>query len=88
MLRKAELSNVVFSLIFPIREPLPRGIGNEPNSKFLDSRQHFLFRISEPERVFALDRGHRLDGVSSPNRLCPSSRKAEMLTISRPGTMG
>src|SRR6266581_4131730 len=31
MLRKSELSNVVFSLIFPVRKPLPRGLyGTKP----------------------------------------------------------
>jgi hypothetical protein len=39
MLRKSELSNVVFSSIFPVRKPLPSGLnGNEADSEFLERR--------------------------------------------------
>lgn len=80
----AEVGTVERSVFVDLsrQEALAQGaIGNEPNSKFFDRRQHHLLRISEPGRVFALDRGHRLDGVSSPNRLCSSFRKAECFTL-------
>ena len=83
----AEVGTVERSVFVDLarQEALAQGaIGNEPNSKFLDRRQHFLLRISEPERVFTLDRGHRLDGVSPPNRLCSSFRKAEVLHLTFP----
>ena len=45
MLRKSELSNVVFSSILPVRKPLPSGLyGHEADAEFLEGRYHFLLR--------------------------------------------
>ncbi len=43
--------------------------GNEAYSKFLASRQYLGFRISCPQRVFALDCGDRLHGMGAADRL-------------------
>ena len=52
-----------------------RAPGNEPNPEFLARRQHFRFRISRPERVFALDGSDRLDRVRAPDGIAPPPRK-------------
>src|SRR5882724_13045781 len=43
--------------------------GNEPDSEFLQCRDHLRFRISEPQRVFALECSHRLNRMCSTDRL-------------------
>src|SRR6266496_4365426 len=61
-------------------EALPqRAVWNEADAEFLESRQHFRFRASRPQRVFALDGRDRLDCVCAPNRLYSRFRKAEVL---------
>src|SRR5204862_549192 len=59
-------------------------IWNETDSEFLDGRQHFPFRGSGPERVFALYCSDGLDGVSAPNGLRSRFRKAEVLHLACP----
>ena len=59
LLRKSELSNVVFSFIFPVRKPLPRGLyGTKPIPRS-SGRYNFLLGISCPDRVFALESSDR-----------------------------
>jgi hypothetical protein len=58
-----------------------RAIWNEADFEFLEGRQHFRFRASPPQRVFALDRSHRLDGVCATDRLHACFRKAEVLNL-------
>src|SRR5512136_2346278 len=40
-----------------------RAIWNETDSEFLKGRYHFLFRLSPPQRVFALECRHGLNGM-------------------------
>ena len=80
MLRKSELSNVVFSSIFPVRKPLPKGLNGTkpiPSSSRVGSTS--VFRLAPPQRVFALERGDRLDGVRATDCLHSRFRKAEVL---------
>src|SRR6266487_2616464 len=42
--------------------------GNEADSEFFTRRQYFRFRISRPQRVFALDRSDRLHGMRPADR--------------------
>src|SRR5208282_5490630 len=58
-----------------------RAIGNKADSEFLQGRQHFRFRTSRPQRVFALDCSDGLDGVSATNGFCSRFRKAEVLHL-------
>jgi hypothetical protein len=82
MLRKSLRSNRVFSFILPIRKPLPRGLnGNETDAEFFEGRQHFRFRASRPQRVFALHGRDRLSRVCATNRFRPCFRKAEVLDL-------
>ena len=47
MLRKSELSNLVFSFDLAREEALAkRAIGDEADPKFFKRRQHFRFRVS------------------------------------------
>src|SRR5208337_4688904 len=63
-------------------EALPEwAIGHKADAKFLERRQHFHFRASRPQRVFALNCGDRLDRVGATNRLRCRLRKAEMLHL-------
>src|SRR5208283_2096951 len=55
---------------------------NEPDPEFRQRRQHFLFRFSPPQRVFALQCGDGLDFVCATNRLDPCFRKSEVLHLS------
>ena len=76
----------MFSFDFAREESLAqRTEGNEADPEFLECRQHFLFRISRPQRVLALDGGDRLDRVSATNRLRSGLRKAEVLDLA-PGS--
>src|SRR6516165_6505764 len=86
MLRKSELSSVVFSSIFPVRKPLPRGLyGTKPiPSSSFERRQNFLLRIAIPKRVFALHRRDGLDCMRPANRLCSCFGKTEMLHLAGP----
>src|SRR5205823_13791513 len=54
---------------------------NEADSEFLEGRQHFRFRVSPPQRVFALDGSDRLDGMCAPDRSHSCFRKAEVLDL-------
>ena len=82
MLRKSVLSNFVSSLIFPVRKPLPkRAEWNEPDPEFLERRDHFRFRLSPPERIFALERGDGLNCVRATDGLHARFRKSEVLHL-------
>ena len=79
MLRKSELSNVVFSSILPGEEALAqRAEGNEADPELLERRQHLLFGPPPPQRVLALDRGDRLDRVRAADRLHSGLGQAEV----------
>ncbi len=54
---------------------------NESDAKFLKRRQYFNFRLSPPQRVFALERSHRLDGVRAADRHRSRLREAEVLDL-------
>src|SRR5438309_7211430 len=55
---------------------------NEPDPEFLECRYDFGFRLSPPERVFALQCHDRLNFVRATYRLDPCFRKAEVLHLS------
>ena len=79
--RKSVLSNVVFSSIFPVRNPCPSGLyGTNP----MPSASQ-VGRISAPDappqRVFALQGGDRLHGVGPAQRSAPGFGEAEMLDL-------
>src|SRR5208283_5213381 len=57
---------------------------NEPDSKFLKRRQHFLLRLAIPQRVFTLHRSDRLNRVCATDRLCCCFRHAEVLHLALP----
>src|SRR3984893_2878178 len=61
--------------------PAKRTKWNESDSEFLEGRQHFRFRLSPPQRIFALECCKRLDGVCATNRLHSRLRKAEVLHL-------
>ena len=61
--------------------PAQRAEWNEADAEFLKRRQHFRFRRSPPQRVFALERRDRLDGVGATDRLHSCFRKAEVLHL-------
>ena len=44
---------------------------HKTNSEFFTSWQHFLFRFSPPQRIFALQRSHRLDCMRPTKCLHP-----------------
>ena len=46
-----------------------RAEGNKSNSKLFEGRQDQRFRLSPPERVFALKRSYRLDRVRATDGL-------------------
>ena len=53
--------------------------GHKPNAEFLERRNHFRFRFSQPQRVFVLQRSDRLNCVRATNCFYPGFRKAEVL---------
>ena len=55
--------------------------GNKSDAEFLERRHHFRFRLSPPQRVFALQRGDGLNGVRATDRLHARFRKAEVLHL-------
>src|SRR5215813_8583979 len=57
-------------------------IRDEADTKFLESRQQFLFGLSKPERVFVLHCRHRLDCVCAADSLHSCFRESEMLHLS------
>jgi hypothetical protein len=61
--------------------PAEGTVRNETDSEFLEGRQHFRFRPSRPQRVFALKRSDRLDGVGTTDRLHAGFREAEVLDL-------
>ncbi len=85
MLRKSPLSNVVFSSIFPVRNPLPSGLkGTNPIPNSSSAGSSFFFRFSPPQRVFALQRRDRLDRMRATDRLHAGFRKPEVLDLAFP----
>ncbi len=66
--------------------PAQRAERHEADPEFLAGRQHFLFNLSPPQRVFALDGRDRLDGVGAPDGLRAGFRKAEVLHLALPGS--
>ena len=82
MLRKSVLSNVVFSLIVPVRKPLPSGLkGTKPipssssvgRTSSSGSRHHSEYSLCR--------RRDRLDRVRAPDRLHARFGKAEVLDL-------
>ena len=81
MLRKSELSKVVFSSIFPCGSPR-RGDCTERNRSWSSSRSATLpLPASRPQRVFALKRSDWLDGMGTTYRLHAGFREAEVLDL-------
>ena len=88
MLRKSELSNFVFSSILPVRKPLPSGLnGTKPMPSSSSVGNHFLFRFSPPQRVFALERRDGLDGVRAADGLHARLGEAEVLDLALLGSV-
>ena len=82
MLRKSDLSNVVFASILPVRNPAPSGLkGTNPMPSSSSAGQHFRLWAAIPQRVFALNRRHRLDGMGAADCLDAWLGKAEMLNF-------
>jgi hypothetical protein len=52
--------------------------------KDLETRQHCVFRLSPPERIFALDRRDRLDRVCTTNGLRTRFTKTKVLHLAFP----
>ena len=79
MLRKSELSNVVFSSILPGEEPCAqRAERHEADSEFLARRQHLLLGLAPPQRVLALNGGDGLHRMCAPNGLRAGLRQPEV----------
>jgi hypothetical protein len=79
MFRKSDLSNVVD---LSRQEPLPeRAERNEADPELLERRQNLRFRLSEPDRVFALEGRDALDGMSTTNRLSSRFGESEVLDL-------
>src|ERR1700683_3020122 len=53
----------------------------EADAKFLERGDHFHFRFSPPQRVFALQCGDRLDFVGAADRLHARFRESEVLHL-------
>jgi hypothetical protein len=51
---------------------------NQTDPKRLECGQHFFFRLSPPQRIFALQRGDWLHGMSAADRLHAGLGKAEV----------
>src|SRR5207248_6460390 len=51
---------------------------NKANAHFLTCRQHFLLRLSPPQRIFALKCSHWLDCVCATQSLHPCFGKSEV----------
>ena len=54
---------------------------NESDSEFFERRQHRLFRLPPPQRVFALKCRDRLNRVCTTDRLNSCFRKTEVLNL-------
>src|SRR5215831_7945085 len=64
------------------KEPLAqRTEWNEADSELFQHRQHFSFRFSPPQRVFALESSDRLDRVCAADRLRACFRKPKVLNL-------
>lgn len=61
---------VVPGLIAPVRKPLPSGLKGTKPIQFLQQRQDFLFRLTPPHGIFALQGGDRLYRMCTTNGLC------------------
>src|SRR5882762_9841848 len=82
VLRKSVRSNVVFSLILPVRKPLPSGLYGTKPMPSCSSVGNTSFSGPCPQRVFALNRSHRLYGVRTPDRLHARLGEAEVPDLS------
>ena len=82
MLRKSVLSNCrVFADLAGEEALAQRAEWNEPDPEFLERRDHFRFRLSPPQRVFALQRSDRLDCVCATDGLHAGFRESEVLHL-------
>ena len=82
VLRKSELSNVVFSSILPVRKPLPSGLkGTKPMPSSSRVGRIVRLRLPPPQRVLALQRRDRLDRVRAADRLHAGFGQAEVLDL-------
>ena len=45
-----------------------RRVGHEPDAELTQHREHAVFGVAGPQRVFGLQRGDRVDGVGSSDR--------------------
>ena len=74
----------VFSLIAPVRKPLPSGLnGTKPMPSSSSVGRISCLGLAPPQRVFALQRGDRLDGVRAADRLRAGLGQAEVLDLAR-----
>ena len=82
MLRKSVLSNFVSVADLAREEAFAqRAKRNESDPEFLERRDHFRFRLSPPQRIFALQRRDRLNLVGATDRLHAGFRKSEVLHL-------
>ena len=58
-----------------------RAEGNEADAEFFECRNHFGFRLSPPQRIFALECRDRLNGVGAADRFHARFGKAEVLYL-------
>src|SRR6202035_743604 len=58
-----------------------RAVGNESDPEFFERGQHFFFRASPPQRIFALNGCDRLDSVGATDGLHAWFRKAEVFYL-------
>ena len=56
--------------------------GNKSDAEFFQGRQHFHFRLTPPQRIFALERAHRLDGVGAADGLHAGFGQAKVFDFS------
>jgi hypothetical protein len=78
MLRKSLLSNVVLSLIAPVKKPLPRGLNGTKPIPSSSNVGRISCSGSRHQREYSLKSGHRLDSVSAANTRSTSFGHAEM----------
>ena len=82
VLRKSELSNVVFSSILPVRKPLPSGLNGTkpiPSSSSVGSTSSSGSRHHSEYSLWTCR--DRLDGVRATDRPHSCFRKAEVLDL-------
>src|SRR2546422_5283799 len=78
MLRKSDRSKVVFSSIFPVRKPFPRGLNGTNPIPSSSSAGITSSSGPPPQRIFALKRGDSLDRVGATYRLHTRLGKTEV----------